>query len=174
MAPLNIPPPAGLLNSLFEVAVSSAQPSLVLAQHLPPPPLGRTVVVGVGKAAAAMAQTVEQHWPGPLSGVVVVPQGAELALKQIQTLVGSHPVPNEDSVRGGAALLQAVKGLGADDLVIALVSGGGSALCAMPAHGLSLEQKQHITRALLLGGASIAEINTVRRHLSSIKAIHRS
>lgn len=127
------------------------------------------MVVGVGKAVAAMAQAVEDHWHGPLSGVVVVPTGATRPLKKITVLTGSHPVPDESSVAGADALLQAVSGLAEDDLVIALISGGGSALCAKPAEGLSLKEKQEITRALLLKGASISEINTVRRHLSAIK-----
>lgn len=126
-------------------------------------------MVGVGKAAAAMAQAVEQHWPGPLSGAVVVPEGATRPLQHIKVFTGSHPVPDESSVQGADALLQAVSNLRPEDLVIALVSGGGSALCAKPADGLTLAEKQGITRELLLRGASISEINTVRRHLSAIK-----
>ena len=169
MAPLNKPGNEALLRALFEEAVASAQPDQTLAQHLPEPPVGRTVVVGVGKAAASMARTVEDHWEGPLSGVVVVPEGATVPLQRIRTLIGSHPVPSDGSVRAGEELLSAVRGLTGDDLVIALVSGGGSALCAYPAAGLTLEKKQGITRELLMRGASIAEINTVRRHLSGIK-----
>jgi hydroxypyruvate reductase len=161
--------PHAVLMQLYRAALDAADPLQVIPPHLPPPPLGRTVVVGVGKAAAAMAQAVEAHWQGPLSGVVVVPEGATRPLRNIRVLTGSHPVPDASSVRGGDALLQAVSGLHSDDLVIALVSGGGSALCANPADGLTLEDKQSITKALLLRGASISEINTVRRHLSAIK-----
>jgi hydroxypyruvate reductase len=141
----------------------------VLPPHLPPPPRGRTVIVGVGKAAAAMARAVERHWRGPLEGVVVVPRGASLPLEHIRVVEGSHPVPDERSVEAGTLLMQAVTGLTADDLVIALISGGGSALCAMPAQGVMLAEKQAITQALLLRGATIAEMNTVRKHLSAIK-----
>jgi hydroxypyruvate reductase len=158
-----------VLKQLYRAALGAADPLQVIPPHLPPVPKGRTVVVGVGKAAAAMAQAVEAHWQGPLSGVVVVPVGATRPLQHIRVLTGSHPVPDASSVQGGDALLQAVHGLQPDDLVIALVSGGGSALCAKPADGLTLEEKQSITRALLLRGASISEINTVRRHLSAIK-----
>lgn len=158
-----------LLLQLYRAALGAADPLQVIPPHLPPPPKGRTVVVGVGKAAAAMAEAVEAHWQGPLQGVVVVPEGATRPLRHIQVLTGSHPVPDASSVRGGDALLQAVSGLQPDDLVIALVSGGGSALCAKPADGLTLEEKQSVTRELLLRGASISEINTVRRHLSAIK-----
>jgi glycerate 2-kinase len=161
--------PQDLLLQLYRAALAAADPLQVIPAHLPPAPNGRTVVVGVGKAAAAMAQAVEAHWPGPLSGVVVVPPGATRPLQHVQVMTGSHPVPDDSSVQGAQALLTAVQGLTADDLVIALVSGGGSALCALPAEGLALADKQDITRALLRNGASIAEINTVRRHLSAIK-----
>ena len=160
---------SGLLRRMYDAAVASAQPDLCVARHLPEPPKGRTVVIGVGKAAAAMAKAVEAHWQGPLSGVVVVPAGASLPLRHIRVMVGSHPVPDQSSVDGARALMQAVAGLTPDDLVIALVSGGGSALCALPAQGLTLEDKQEVTRALLLIGSAINDIYTVRRHLSAIK-----
>jgi glycerate 2-kinase len=127
------------------------------------------VVVGVGKAAAAMAQAVEQHWQGGLDGVVVVPEGAVLATNRIRVHESSHPIPDERSLAGAGLLMQAVSGLQADDLVLALVSGGGSALSCLPAPGLSLLEKQRITQALLMRGANIAEINTVRKHLSAFK-----
>ena len=157
------------LIELYRNALAAADPMKVLPPHLPAAPRGRTVVVGVGKAAAAMARAVERHWRGPLAGVVVVPRGASLPLERIEVVEGSHPVPDPRSVEAGQRLMDAVTGLGPDDLVIALISGGGSALCAMPAVGVSLEEKQAITKALLLGGATIAEMNTVRKHLSSIK-----
>jgi glycerate 2-kinase len=157
------------LVDLYAEALAAADPMRVVPPHLPPPPRGRTVAVGVGKAAAAMARAVEAHWNGPLSGVVVAPQGAALPTRLIEVHEASHPVPDERSVAGAQRLLRAVQGLTADDLVLALVSGGGSALCALPAPGLSLTDKQRVTRALLERGATIAEINTVRRHLSAIK-----
>ena len=163
------PPQVDRLIGLYRAALAAADPMTVVPQHLPEPPRGRTVVVGVGKAAAAMACAVEAHWRGPLDGVVVVPKGAALPTQHIRVHEASHPVPDERSVAGARLLLDALSGLTADDLVIALVSGGGSSLCALPAPGLVLADKQHITRGLLERGATIAEINTVRRHLSAIK-----
>ncbi len=158
-----------LLIDLYQHMLAAADPMKVLPPHLPPPPRGRTVVVGMGKAAAAMARAVEAHWEGSIEGVVVVPDGATLATAHIRVHEASHPVPDERSVAGAQLLMDAVSGLSADDLVIALISGGGSALCALPAPGLTLADKQSVTRQLLRGGATIAEINIVRRHLSSIK-----
>jgi glycerate 2-kinase len=164
------PPQLELLMRAYGAMLEAVDPRRVVATHLPPPPAGRTVVVGLGKAAAAMAQAVESCWPGELRGAVVVPQGAALPLKRIRVLESSHPVPDERSVAAAQALLAEVAGLCADDLVIALVSGGGSALCALPVEGLALAEKQRITRALLARGASIHEMNTVRKQLSAIKA----
>ena len=161
--------PQDVLMQLYRAALDAADPLKVIPPHLPPKPKGRTVVVGVGKAAAEMALAIENNWEGQLSGIVVVPDGATRPLKKIDILTGSHPIPDTNSVNGAEALLESVTGLTADDLVIAVVSGGGSALCAKPAYGLSLEEKQSITRELLVLGASISEINTVRRHLSAIK-----
>lgn len=161
--------PQDVLMQLYRAALDAADPLKVIPPHLPPRPKGRTVVVGVGKAAAEMALAIENNWEGPLSGIVVVPEGATRPLNKISILTGSHPIPDTNSVKGAEALLESVTGLTADDLVIAVVSGGGSALCAKPAYGLSLEEKQGITRELLILGASISEINTVRRHLSAIK-----
>lgn len=158
-----------LLEQLYGAALAAADPLRVLPAHLPPKPAGRTVVVGVGKAAAAMAQALEAHWDGPLTGVVAVPRGATLPLTSIRQVEASHPVPDASSVAAGRALMQAVSGLAPDDLVIALISGGGSALCALPLDGVSLEEKRGITDALLRRGATIREINTVRKHLSAIK-----
>ncbi len=164
-----VPQRVALLLDLYRAALAAADPMLAVPRHLPAPPPGRTVVVGLGKAAAAMARAVEAHWPGPLHGVVAVPEGATLPLARIEQVTGSHPVPDERSVQAGRRLVAAVAGLGSSDLVLALVSGGGSALCALPAPGIGLEQKQAVTRALLLRGATIHEINTVRKHLSAIK-----
>lgn len=158
-----------LLLQMYEAALAAANPMLVLPAFLPPRPAGKTVVVGVGKAAAAMAQALEAHWDGPLGGVVAVPRGARLPLRSIRQTEASHPVPDESSVAAGRLLMEAVTGLAANDLVIALISGGGSALCALPGEGVSLADKQAITAALLRRGASIGEINTVRKHLSAIK-----
>lgn len=163
------PAPFEALLRLYQAALAAADPMKVVPARLPQAPRGRTVVVGLGKAAASMARAVEAHWPASLSGVVVVPPGASLPLKHIKVCEGSHPVPDARSVAAADQLMQAVTGLTADDLVIALISGGGSALCCLPAPGLHLADKQHITRELLQRGATIAEINTVRRHLSAIK-----
>ena len=168
--PKLLPRPVQVLLELYQSALSAADPIRVVPPNLPPPPPGRTVVVGMGKAAAAMAKAVEQFWFGPLEGVVVVPKGMAAApLRRICVVEASHPVPDESSVRASCMLLDAVSGLTENDLVIALISGGGSALCAMPAPGLALAEKQRITRALLLRGATIGEINVVRKHLSAIK-----
>ncbi len=157
------------LTRLYKEALDAADPMKVVPPHLPAAPRGRTVVVGVGKAAAAMACAVEENWSGPLEGVVVVPEGAVMPTKYIHVHESSHPVPDERSIAGAQLLMEAVSDLTEDDLVIALVSGGGSALCALPAAGLTLADKQHITRELLKRGASISEINVVRKHLSAIK-----
>lgn len=161
--------PKDILMQLYSAALEAANPLIVIPPHLPSKPKGRTIVVGVGKAAAEMALAIENNWEGPLSGVVVVPEGATRPLNKINILTGSHPIPDTNSVKGAEALLESVTGLTAEDLVIAVISGGGSSLCAKPAYGLSLEEKQSITRELLVLGASISEINTVRRHLSAIK-----
>lgn len=158
-----------LLRHMYDCMLSAADPMRVLPPCLPPPPSGRTVVVGAGKAAAAMARAVEKNWSGPLSGVVAVPPGAKLPLAIIKQVEGGHPVPNESSLASGRVLMRAVAGLCENDLVLALISGGGSALCALPATGIAFEEKQAITRALLARGATIQELNTVRKHLSAIK-----
>ncbi len=158
-----------LLRDLYSAALAAADPRRILPPHLPPPPKGRTVVVGVGKAAAAMAKATETHWSGPLTGVIVVPHGATLPLSRIEQIETSHPIPDARSVEAGRRLIAAVSNLGPADLVLSLISGGGSALCALPADGLTLKEKQTITRALLTRGATIREINTVRKHLSAIK-----
>jgi glycerate 2-kinase len=163
------PEPVRLLFEFFKAALGAADPRVVLPRSLPPKPDGRLRVVGVGKAAAAMAAAVEEHYCIPIEGSVVVPRGAELPLKQIEVLTAAHPIPNESSVSAAHRLLSRVSDLTEDDLVLALISGGGSALCALPQHGVSLEQKQAITKSLLLRGATIHEMNTVRKHLSRIK-----
>ena len=137
--------------------------------HLPKPPKGRTVVVGAGKAATAMARAVEKNWPGPIQGVVVTRDGYGVPCERIEMIEASHPVPDARGRAAAGRILQAVQGLTADDMVLCLVSGGASALLTMPAEGMTLEDKQAVNRALLRSGAAIGEINTVRKHLSAIK-----
>lgn len=168
--------PRAFLQALFRVAVHSAQPLHTLAPHLPAPPPGRTVVIGAGKAGGAMAQAVEALWPAdaPLSGLVVTryghvpPRPAGLA-QRIEVVEAAHPVPDAAGLQAAERILQSVQGLGPDDLVLCLISGGGSALLTLPAEGLSLADKQRINRQLLESGAGIAEMNCVRKHLSRIK-----
>ncbi len=164
-------PELQFLQRLHRAMLRAADPLAVVPPALPLPPRGRTVVVALGKAAAAMAAAVEMHWPAqaPLGGVAVVPRGSALPLMRIGCLEASHPVPDASSEQAAQALLRAVGGLCEDDLVLALVSGGGSALAALPAHGVTLQDKQALTQALLRSGAPISDINTVRRHLSALK-----
>ena len=165
-------PEQQLLNSMFRAAVDAAAPALCVPPHLPPPPRGRTVVVGAGKAAAAMAQAVEAHWPAdrPLSGLVVTRYGHGVGpLPRIEVVEASHPVPDDAGQRAATRMLELVAGLGADDLVLCLMSGGASALLALPAAGVDLAAKQAVNRALLRSGAGIQDMNCVRKHLSAIK-----
>ncbi|MBM4398406.1 MAG: glycerate kinase [Deltaproteobacteria bacterium] len=162
------------LELLLRDAVAAADPLAVVPPHLPDRPAGgrgRVVAIGAGKAAAGMARAVAAEWPG-VSGIVVVPHGggpAGGAVGAIRVVEAGHPIPDEGSVLGAREVLRAVAGLGPDDLVVCLLSGGGSALLALPAPGVSLADKQAVTRELLRCGASIAEINCVRRRLSGIK-----
>lgn len=165
----DISDPRPFLNELFKAAVAAADPDAILAAHLPEPPRGRTVVVGAGKAAARMARAFERSWPGEVDGVVVVPYGQALALRQIRVLEAAHPVPDEAGLAASRQLLEAVSGLGEDDLVIALVSGGGSALLPAPVDGLELADEIALNRALLASGAPIAAMNLIRRQISRIK-----
>ena len=158
------------LMGLFGAAVAAADPRKVLAAHLPPRPKGRCVVAGCGKSAAVMAAALEDAWPDiALEGTVVTRYGHAVPTRRIEVIEASHPVPDANSERGAHRLLERVRGLGPDDLVLALISGGGSALCAAPASGLTLADKQAINRALLASGATITEMNCVRKHLSAIK-----
>ncbi|MFN4091156.1 MAG: glycerate kinase [Alphaproteobacteria bacterium] len=161
--------PIALLRSLFDAAVARADPLRVVPAALPEPPRGRTVVVGAGKAAAAMAKAVEDHWPGPLEGVVVTRYGHGLPCRRIEVVEAGHPMPDAAGREAAARVMARVDGLGADDLVLCLISGGGSALLVQPAAGISLEDKQVVTRALLRSGAAIDEMNAVRKHLSAVK-----
>ena len=165
--------PAALLRQLFDAAVASAQPALCVPPHLPDPARvrGRLIVIGAGKASAAMAQAVEKHWPGPLAGLVVTRYGYGAPCERIEIVEAAHPVPDAAGLAAAQRLLALPETLAitADDLVLCLISGGGSALLPLPAGALTLEDKQAINRALLASGATISEMNTVRRHLSAIK-----
>lgn len=161
--------PESLLRTMFDAAVRAALAEERLIAALPPPPKGRTVVVGAGKAAAAMARTLEAHWPGPLEGLVVTRYGHGLPTRHIAVVEAAHPDPDVAGQRAASRILAMVQGLTADDLLLCLISGGGSALLALPAPGLTLADKQAVNRALLRCGAAIGEINCVRKHLSAIK-----
>ncbi len=158
-----------LLRAMFDAAVAAAQPAICLPPCLPLPPKGRTIVIGAGKASAAMARVLEAHWPGPLEGLVVTRYGYEVPCQRIEIVQAAHPVPDAAGQRASGRILKQVRGLAADDLVIALISGGGSSLLVAPGPGLTLADKQAVNTALLRSGATISEMNCVRRHLSAIK-----
>ncbi len=168
--------PRGFLRALYDAAVARALPAENTAAWLPPPPKGRTVVIGAGKAGGAMAAAVDALWPkdAPMSGLVVtrydhVPPAYKAAPGRIEVVEASHPVPDDAGRRAAQRIAELARGLTADDLVLCLISGGGSALLSLPAEGLSLEEKQAINKALLKSGAAIDEMNCVRKHLSAIK-----
>jgi glycerate 2-kinase len=161
--------PRLLLRSLFDAAVAAAQPAHCVPPHLPPHPAGRTIVVGAGKASAAMARALEAHWKGALEGLIITRYGYEVPCERIEVIRAAHPVPDAAGLLGTERIRRLVAGLTRDDLVIALISGGGSSLLVEPGTGLTLAGKQAVTTALLNSGASISEINCVRRHLSGIK-----
>lgn len=161
--------PRDFLQALFQAAIAAAQPAHCVPPHLPRPPRGRCIVIGAGKASAAMAQAVEAHWPGPLSGLVVTRYGHGVPCRHIEIVEAAHPVPDEAGLLAAQRMLDLVSGLTADDLVLCLISGGGSALLPLPLPGLTLADKQAVSRALLRSGATISEMNCVRRHLSAIK-----
>lgn len=158
-----------LLRAMFDAAVASAQPARCLAPHLPAPPRGRTIVIGAGKASAAMAQALEAHWPGPLEGLVITRYGYAVPCERVEIVEAAHPVPDAAGLQATARMRRLVSGLTEDDLVIALISGGGSSLLVAPGEGLTLADKQAVNAALLQCGATIAEMNCVRRHLSAVK-----
>lgn len=158
-----------LLKDMFGAAVAVAQPTSRVPEFLPEPPRGRLIIIGAGKASAAMAKAVEDNWTGPLEGIVVTRYGYAVPCRRIEILEASHPVPDANGLQAAERILQRVSGLTADDMVLCLISGGGSALLPLPAEGLTLEDKQEINQALLASGASISEMNCVRRHLSAIK-----
>ncbi|MCW5698846.1 MAG: glycerate kinase [Rhodospirillales bacterium] len=161
--------PEVLLRRLFDAAVASAQPDICVPQHLPKPPKGRLLVIGAGKASAAMAKAVEDHWQGPVEGLVVTRYGYAVPCRSIEIVEAAHPVPDSAGMEAAIRALGRVKGLSTDDLVLFLISGGGSALLPLPLDGLTLEDKQDLNRQLLRCGATITEMNIVRRHLSAIK-----
>ncbi len=164
------PAARAFLRSVFEAAVAAALPSRCIAPHLPAPPVGRTVVVGAGKAAAAMALAVEEAWPEvALSGLVITRYGHGAPCRRIEVVEADHPLPDAAGQMAARRLVAAVGDLTSDDLVLCLLSGGGSALMTLPAPGVPAPDKRALTRDLLASGASIAEINTVRKHLSAIK-----
>ncbi|MES2686342.1 MAG: glycerate kinase [Pseudomonadota bacterium] len=168
--------PRAFLEHLYQAAVQRALPLHNTAAHLPPPPKGRTIVIGAGKAGGSMAQAVEALWPAdaPLAGLVVtryhhIPPRPEGLPQRIEIVEAAHPVPDAAGLAAAQRILQMTQGLTKDDLVLCLISGGGSALLTLPADGLSLEDKQGINKALLNSGANIGEMNCVRKHLSRIK-----
>lgn len=159
-----------LLRRIFDVAIESAAPSKAVLRNLPPKPAGRCIVVGAGKASAAMAAALDAAWPDvDVSGVVVTRYGHAVPAGRIRILEASHPVPDEMSLKAGRAVLDTVRGLTEDDLVIAMISGGGSSLLVAPAGDMTLADKQSVNMALLKSGATISEMNKVRKHLSLIK-----
>jgi glycerate 2-kinase len=161
--------PSELLKGLFDAAVAAAHPLLCLPSFLPEPPKGRTIVIGAGKAGGAMAAAVEKYYGTPVSGLVITRYGYSVECTNIDVVEAAHPVPDQVGMNAAIRMLQMVGGLTEDDLVLCLISGGGSALMALPAEGVSLAEKQSVNQTLLLSGATINEMNIVRKHLSQIK-----
>lgn len=165
---MTIADPAAFLRSLFDRAVEVADPMRSLAQHLPEKPAGRVVVVGAGKASARMAEAVEAVW-GPCEGLVITRYGYARPCQGIRIVEAAHPVPDAAGLAATAEMLDLLKGLGRDDIVLALISGGASALLIAPVEGVSLDEKRAVNQALLDSGAPIDSMNTVRKHLSRVK-----
>ena len=163
--------PRALLLESFRAAVAAADPLLIVPSHLPPPPRGRTLVIGAGKAAASMASAVERHWPrdAALSGLVITRYAHSVPTERIRVVEAGHPVPDESGEVAAREILAQVRTLGEDDLLLALVSGGGSSLLSLPAGSVSMVDLKEVTRQLLMCGAAIQEINVVRKHLSAIQ-----
>jgi len=163
--------PRALLVDSFNAAVAAADPLRIVAAHLPGPPAGKTLVVGAGKAAAAMARAVELAWPAqaPLSGEVITRYGHGLATKRVAVIEAGHPVPDEAGEQAAARILEQAAGLGPDDLLLALISGGGSSLLSLPVESVPMADLKAVTRQLLASGAPIQEMNIVRKHLSRIQ-----
>jgi glycerate 2-kinase len=158
-----------LMRKMFEAAVDAALPMHTLPGFIPVPPKGRTIVVGAGKASAAMAQVFEQLYTHKLEGLVVTRYGHAVSCERIEIVEAAHPVPDEAGTKAAARMIEMVSGLTVDDLVVALISGGGSSLLSLPVDGVSVEDKRAVNRALLNSGAPISEMNCVRKHLSQIK-----
>lgn len=161
--------PKSFLTSIFDAAVAAADPNLTIARHLPPKPKGRTIVIGFGKGAAQMAQAFESVWDGPYEGLIVTRYGYGASTRNLDVVEAAHPVPDQAGLAAGRRMLELVSGLSADDLVIALVCGGGSALLPAPAGDLTLADEIAVNEALLASGAPIAAMNCVRKHVSNIK-----
>jgi hydroxypyruvate reductase len=157
------------LEAIWRAGMEACLPERVLPPHLPAIPPGRTILLALGKAAVPMARAVESRWPGPLSGLAVAPRGSGGGLDRVESMPAAHPVPDQSSVAAAERLLDLAGGAGEDDLVLVLLSGGASSLACLPGPGLTLEEKQRLSRDLLRSGAGIGEINCVRRHLSSFK-----
>lgn len=175
MPPADPTDPRAFLLDLFDTAVAAADPTHCLPSHLPPPPKGRTIVIGAGKAAASMARAVEAHWDSPIEGVVVTRYQHGLSCQHVEVIEAGHPVPDDKGLDAARRILAMAREAGEDDLVLCLISGGGSSLLALPGENgngksaISLSDKQAINRSLLWSGANITEMNTVRKHLSAIK-----
>ena len=161
--------PVKFLNSLFEVAVKAALPQECLPAYLPKPSEGRSIVIGAGKASAAMAEVVERHWTKPMEGLVITRYGFHRPCNYIEIVQASHPIPDEAGLKAAGRMLGYLEGLTEDDLVLCLISGGGSALLTLPADNIAFKDKQMVNEMLVKCGAPISEINTVRKHLSAVK-----
>jgi hydroxypyruvate reductase len=161
--------PKKFLLSLFDAAVAAAQPSLCVPTYLPEPPKGRCIVIGGGKAGGAMAAAVEKHYDSEISGLVITRYDYAVPCEHIEIIEAAHPVPDAAGMAGAERMLKTVAGLSEDDLVLCLISGGGSALMALPANGITLDEKQSVNQTLLRSGAAINEMNIVRKHISKIK-----
>ena len=166
---MELPDPKTLFTKLFEQAVLAADPKEALRSVLPPQPTGQTIVIGAGKAAAHMARALEDLWAAPVSGVVVTPYGNSVPCRHIRVLEAAHPVPDMAGLAASRALFATLQGLSPDDLVVALVSGGGSALLPCPAPGLTFDDEVAVNEALLKSGAPISAMNGLRKHVSAIK-----
>lgn len=158
-----------VLRQMFDAAIAAAQPALCVPPALPAAPKGRLIVIGAGKASAEMARAVERNWTGPLTGLVVTRYGYAVPCERIEIVEAAHPVPDAAGLQAARRILDRVQGLSADDTVLCLISGGGSSLLPLPLDGITLEDKQKVNQALLTSGATISEMNCVRRHLSAIK-----
>jgi len=161
--------PQAFLRQLFDTAVAAALPDRSIREHLPPAPEGRTIVVGCGKAAASMAKAVEAHWPAPLEGLVITRYGHHVPTQRIEVVEAAHPVPDEAGLDATRRILEMVQNLSPKDMVLFLVSGGGSALLTLPAADITLQDKQTLNAELLKSGANITEMNCVRKHVSAVK-----